>query len=501
MAVGSKASSPTSQRVYGLPQIDPAACAACDIAQRYRSLIEAAPSVIVCLSPDYRILEFNRAAERFYGRQLKTVLGQDYIELFVPEAHQLAVAAEIKCILDGHPAQGLENTIRTSDGSERVLLWSVSRILDAAGQPSGVIAVGQDISERKQGEETLRRYENIVRTSGDLMAFVNKDYVYQAVNVSYVHAFGKTRDQMVGHKVADLYGEEVFRSQIKPNLDRCLAGESVRYQTWRNTPLLGSRFMDVQQNPFRDSDGSVSGVVVASRDITEQWQVEQALVEHQQRLRALASELALAEQRERRRVAVGLHDHVGQALAAAKLKLGSALESALSIDVRRSLEDAQALLTQSIEATRTLTFQLGSAVLTELGLEAALQQLVEWFDAENHDTRFVFAADKQPKPVNEDQALMLYDIARELLFNAVKYAQAGTVCLNVEREDNRLHLIVEDNGVGFDKVCLDDGLSAEGGFGYFSIRERLSYLGGKLEVESSLGHGTRVVAMALLHES
>ncbi|MCG6869987.1 MAG: PAS domain S-box protein [Gammaproteobacteria bacterium] len=369
MAAPTCSSDECSRRNHDPAEINTAGCGACEIAQRFMSLIEAGPSVIVCLSPDCRILEFNRAAVRLYGRQRASVLGQDYIQLFVPKAHQKLVVDNIKRILDGFPTRSFENPVRTPDGEQRVLLWSISRILDVAGVPTGVIAVGQDITERQQADE--------------------------------------------------------------------------------------------------------------------------ALIEQQRQLRTLASELALAGQRERRRVAIGLHDQVGQALAMAKLKLRAVLDSDLSANTRRSLMESQALLDQSIQATRSLTFQLSSAVLRELGLEAALQQLVEWFDAEHKDTRFVFETDNQAKPVSEEKDLMIYDIARELLFNATKYAQARTVSLTVECVNDHLHILIQDDGVGFDTTRLKDAPSAEGGVGYFSIRERLNYLGGELDVESSIGHGTR----------
>ncbi len=456
--------------------------------------------MILCLSPDHRILEFNRAAERLYGQKREAVLGRDYSRLFATENHQRAFAAHIERVLDGQPSSTFENSVRSVDGQERVLQWSVSRILDAAARPLGVIAAGQDITERRQAEEALRRYEHIVCTSHDLMAFIDAQYIYQAVNAMYVDRFDKPEDQIVGHTVADLLGDKIFNTQVQPNLDRCLAGEPVSYQLWFDFPRLGRRCLDVHLNPFRDANGPVSGVVIVGRDITEQQQARQVLIEYQQRLRTLASELALASQRERRRVAAGLHDQVGQALAMIKLKLCSALESDLSVDARRALTESQTLLEQSIQATRSLTFQLSSAVLQELGLEAALQQLVEWFDAEYQDTRFVFAADSEPKPLSEDQSLMLYDVARELLFNAAKYAKADAVDLRLERVGVGLQITIEDDGLGFDTARLN-GHSPEGGFGYFSIRERLAYLDGDLTIDSALGQGTRVVATTPLHES
>ncbi len=125
--------------------------------ERFRSLIRTAPSVILYLSPDYRILEFNREAERVYGCSREEVLGKDYFELFLSENVKGAVAADLKKVLSGEPTRGFENVVRVHDGSEHVLAWHVSRMLDSHGQPSGIIAVGHDVTERKQAERIIHQ--------------------------------------------------------------------------------------------------------------------------------------------------------------------------------------------------------------------------------------------------------------------------------------------------------------------------------------------------------
>jgi PAS domain S-box-containing protein len=359
-------------RVADPRQIDPTFCSCCEIALRFGALLEAGTNVIICLLPNHHIIEFNRAAETLFGCKREAVMGLDYLDQFIPRTHHQAIAADIRKVLHGQPTSEFENPVRTPDGKERTLLWNVSSILDSAGQPSGIIALGHDITSHKRNER--------------------------------------------------------------------------------------------------------------------------ALEEHKRQLRNLAAQFVLADQRERRRVATGLHDQVGQSLAVTKLKLSLALEADLPNDTRRALIESLALIEQSIHACRTLTFQLSSMVLHELGLEAALRQLVDQLGRENPDTQFVFESSTHQKSVGEDHELMLYDITRELLFNAVKYAEAGTITLRVEQVHDRLRIIIEDNGTGFELSTLNDGLSSEGGFGYFSIRERLSYLEGELEVDSASGQGTRVVA-------
>jgi PAS domain S-box-containing protein len=125
--------------------------------EEFRSLIETALSVVLWLSPDGRIRAFNREAERLYGQRQETVLGKNYLELFVPEQDREYVASDIKKVLAGEPTRGFENAVTAPDGTEHTLVWNVNRLLDAQGQPRGVIAVGQDITMRKHAEQALRQ--------------------------------------------------------------------------------------------------------------------------------------------------------------------------------------------------------------------------------------------------------------------------------------------------------------------------------------------------------
>ncbi len=134
-----------------------------------------------------------------------------------------------------------------------------------------------DITERKRAEEALRRYEHIISATSDHVSFLDRDYVYQAVNEAYLQAHQKTRQEIAGHSVADLLGADVFERLVKENLDRCLAGEQIHYQSWFDFPELGQKYMDVVYNAYVGIDGTILGVAVSSRDITERKQAEEEL--------------------------------------------------------------------------------------------------------------------------------------------------------------------------------------------------------------------------------
>ena len=150
---------------------------------------------------------------------------------------------------------------------------------DGGDQEAGTRAMFLDITNRKQAEDRLRRYERIVAASKDHMAMIDRNYVYQAVNDAYLNSLNKAREDIIEHSVPEIFGQEFFEKNQKPNIARCLAGEVVRYQTWVNFPNSGRRYMDVAHFPYLEEDGSITGYVVNARDITEQKELEDKLIQ------------------------------------------------------------------------------------------------------------------------------------------------------------------------------------------------------------------------------
>ena len=230
------------------------------------------------------------------------------------------------------------------------------------------------------------------------------------------------------------------------------------------------------------------------REAAEREQAVRMLRNYQARLRMLAAQLSLAEERERRRLATQLHDHVGQALAVAKMRLGS-LKGAPPDECAKGLVEIREYLDEAIKSTRELTSEMGSPTLYEFGLVAALESHVEAF-RRRHGISIALAADGDGRPIKGDLAVILFQAARELLFNVVKHARARSARVSISRESDMVRLQVEDDGVGFSPAEAGRATPAGGGFGLFSIRERLTQAGGRVEVDSAPGKGTRVTLWA-----
>jgi ligand-binding sensor domain-containing protein/signal transduction histidine kinase len=220
------------------------------------------------------------------------------------------------------------------------------------------------------------------------------------------------------------------------------------------------------------------------------------LTERANQLRTLAGELTLTEQRERRRLASLLHDHLQQLLVGAKYRVVSLGRSA-GPSVQEAAREVEELLNESIEASRSLTAELSPPVLAEGGLTAGLEWLTRWM-SQKHGLSVQLIAEEDISPDAEEIIVLLFESVRELLFNVVKHAQVKSVTVRIERVDSQaLSIIVSDDGVGFDPEASKASRES-GGFGLFSIRERLDLIGGRLQIDSAPGRGARLSLLAPL---
>jgi len=246
------------------------------------------------------------------------------------------------------------------------------------------------------------------------------------------------------------------------------------------------------EGPFLKEERNLLNVIAQRLgDIIERKWSEQKLLRYQEELRSLATELALSEERERRRIAQALHDRIGQVLALINIKVGALLESAGSEDWAKALLDIRSLVSESVAETRSLTFDLSPPILYELGFEAALEWLAERIQ-QQYGVEVEIRGCEKKIPLGTEWRATLFAAVRELLVNVGKHAKSPVARVKMRKRQGTIAVSVEDNGIGMDPPSRASVKPGTDGFGLFSIRERLGFMGGRVEIFSKRGLGTCV---------
>ena len=248
-----------------------------------------------------------------------------------------------------------------------------------------------------------------------------------------------------------------------------------------------------------DGTGRAVRGIGTVQDITERKQAEQKIIDYQQRLKALAHQLTITEEKERRAIAAGLHDHVSQSLALARVQLASAQQYVSESELEEKLDDISSTLLKALEDTQLLMLELSSPAIHATGLSSAISEWVE-SQIENMYILKTEIIDNIPenlrKTLDPDVRTILFRNVRELLVNVVKHARANKVSVRLEDRNTRIRIIVEDDGIGFDPRAANQADSKIGGFGLFSIQELMADLGGDLKIVSEPGKGCTAILSA-----
>lgn len=422
----------------------------------------------------------------------------------------------------------IEARVRGVDGKYHWILHRGVPVRDSSGQTTAWVGVNLNIDAFKQGEEEREKLLQDVQTERALLEAI----VSQMPGSLVVALPPDGRLLYVSDKILNLkirpQPNETTLPAATPYQTFTLSGEEIPSDEWSLMRALRrgevtenlrakikyqdlERIVNVHAQPVRDEQGSIVAGVMTFFDITNRVRAEEELQRHryhleelvhertkalqamndelmakQGQLRRLAEQLVQAEQREREAIAMALHDTVAQTLAFAFLKSKLATSHVNDNRDREELAELGGLIQQAIIETRSLLTQLTPPVTAGASLRQSLEDLAHKMGAEYGYSTAV-TGPIEPTSLATDLKIVLYRSVRELLMNAAKHAQAGHVRIDCRFEAASGCLTVADDGQGFDPDAPPAGDT--GGFGLLSIHERLSQLGGRLQVESEIGSG------------
>jgi PAS domain S-box-containing protein len=459
---------------------------------------------------------YNRRWFEYTGTNLEQMQGWGWKAVHHPD-HLQRVMETWQAALEAGAAWEDTFPLRGRDGRYRWFLSRAVPIRDADGRILRWFGTNTDITELREAEQAQARLAAIVTSSDDAIISTDLNGIITSWNRGADRLYGYTEQEAVGRPITFLMPYE--RMDEEPEiLSRIRKGASVEhYETTRRRKDGTLLDISLTVSPIKDEDGRIIGASKVARDISERKRQEEELrrwkdelevrvrertselLATQGRLMTVTSQLSLTEQRERRKLARDLHDYLAQLLAVGQMKTGM-LKKQLPHNPASAalLQDLDKVFQQALVYTRTLIAELSPPSLEDSGLPAALKWLAERFEKDG--LRVDVQADGASIPLAEEQAVVVFQAVRELLFNVMKHAGVGgatvTVTLN---EDGFLRVAVADRGKGFSSDALQRS-AQPGHLGLVSVRERFRAMGGRVDVESRPGQGTTVTLCLPLGE-
>src|SRR5579884_1674929 len=339
--------------------------------------------------------------------------------------------------------------------------------------------------ERVRVEERLReseqRFRAIAEGSPVGIAIAHKtDGRILYVNDQFSRMLGGRQEDFLSRPSTDLYADPHDRGRLLSLLSHTSLLQDVELKLKR----LDGRPLWVCASVHALEVDHAPSLLFAFVDIARRKQAEEALLQKQRELRGLAFELKRVEDKERRHLAAALHDQLAQVLALCQLKLANAKPQ----NTRQVLSEIRTYIDEALRATRALMSDLRPLLLGQAGdLSTAIAWVVG--KLERHGLRVTVREEPTNAALDDETLRLAYESIHELLFNVLKHAGTTQASLSVCTAQDSLEIVVEDRGRGFDPREARVP-SSQGGFGLFSLRERLAVVNGQLDIESSVGTGT-----------
>jgi PAS domain S-box-containing protein len=465
--------------------------------QDQAELLHLARDMIFVHDMDGRITFWNHGAELAYGWKREEALGQLSHELLKTEYGEPLIRITARIIRDGWWEGELIHTTRARRKVTVASRWALRKQAD--GRPVAILEIDTDVTERRRAEQEMaeaRKYaENIVATVQEALVVLDPQLAVLSANRSFCETFGAAPEHVRGRSLFSLNGGIWDVAQLRDKLAEVVS-RNASFQDFELEYDAGvPRSFLLSARPIHGQVAGAEMVLLVIQDMTERRRQQREIEADKQQLASLTEELMMMEERQRRQIAATLHDSIGQSLIFAKRELGALLQK-VGPEAQNSLRQVAGQIADAIKQTRDLTFELSPATLYTFGLQAAVEELAEQF-AECEGFACRVEGPGEPMPIAGQVRAMLYRSVRELLVNVAKHAGAGNVVIALEHDGRSVKVVVQDDGRGF-ATCTLSECSREHGFGLFSIRERLTHIGGKFDIESAEGEGTRVTLVAPL---
>jgi PAS domain S-box-containing protein len=477
--------------------------------------MEAMPVGVAVVDISARLYYFNQRATQLLGKDIDpsvtpNQLAEEY-QLYIAGTNQKYLAERIPIIraLRGERIRVDDMEIHRNNATIPIEVWATP-VFDEQGNVAYAIATFEDITERKQAEKLLADYnrtleqqvaqrtaalqkseaelrdvynelrlrEQELRVITDAIpvciTYIDANQRYRFANRTYEEWFGCSRGEIRGKHICENLGEKAYQV-VQPYINQALAGQVITYES-EISCVSGKKYISNFLIPDLDGNSQVKGYYGLITDISDRKRAEEASILE-----------------ERNRMAREIHDTLAQAFTGILVQVGAAIQ-VLDDDLEATqghLDIIDELARIGLSEARRSVTALRPQLLEEGDLSSALNRLVTQMRSATDDTVLIYEIQGTAYSLPAELENNLLRIGQEALTNAIKYARADEIRLELVYGDAQCSLCIKDNGQGFGVGSIP----SVGGFGLLGMSERAERIGAQLRIESQLGQGTKIIVI------
>ncbi|HEX8890342.1 MAG TPA: PAS domain S-box protein [Pyrinomonadaceae bacterium] len=461
----------------------------------FQEIFESSRDAIFLVNESAAFVECNEAACELTGYSREELLS-----MRIPNLHDEpdleAFRSYFDSIMGGRDITS-EAFLRRKD-ARKVLVEFSNRRMTFRGNVV-MHTTARDVTERRRVEERLQESERQLAAAQQIahLGSWEWDTVANEVNWSeeLYRIFGLKPQEFGATYEAYLervhpYDKEFVQDVIANSLR---AGQPFDYDTRIARPDGVVRTIHAINEVVVDENGTVTKMMGTVQDVTERKRAEKAREQLLKERKELLSRLVKAQEDERRRIARELHDQLGQQITALMLGIKLLKDSGhCQPQATRHLDRLQEYADQLGRELHNIAWELRPTALDDLGLHTALGNYLEKWSESSGKTAELHCQGFNGHRLSTQIETTLYRVIQEALTNVIKHSEAEFVSLILERRDNHVLAIVEDDGRGFNVEEVMNASESEHKLGILGMRERLALVFGTLEIESTPGAGTSV---------
>jgi PAS domain S-box-containing protein len=457
---------------------------------RYQAyLLENVDEGIISVDTDFRVKTWNRGAEKIFHITAAESIGKPLSELLSINFHLPASAATEFAVLEQVPTWKGEVTIVATNRQKHSVFLTLGRLDGFENFTAGYILICKDIEEIVAAQHRLIESQSYVASAVentvDAIFALNLNHELLYFNTTFNKRFKELfqTDARIGLCVLDFVSEDEKRTMIE-NVERVQQGEKFRYDYSPALPGRTDEHFEISVSSIYGQDRQVVGVTYLYRDITEKKKIARQIADLQSEIltarmeeqRIQSAALLEGQEQERARLSRELHDGLGQMLNVLKMELYQSQASPAILKMADSI----------IAEVKQINKDLVPLALQDFGLETSIQQLINHIQG-SHKSEIYYYSNLQRERFHPRLEVSIYRILQEALTNAVKYARADHISVQLTRQPDCLLIMIEDDGVGFDLAAQQK--SPQRGYGLLNIQFRAEALNGQLGIDTQPGRG------------